>query len=375
MISAAETFDVIVIGSSPLLLIEALYLEREGHRVAVVEKRNRLGGAWYTRPLWEFERIQIGCHYIERGRRGYAFLQEYLGIALERQSVKAVWLNTDDVAPEDEPFLRKIARRFVRKILWGRFLSDDVWGVIKSLDRKDPYKFARAVRRMVFSPPYLYPAGGSRSIVDSLARRVASSSIELLDNSFVEYVVVGTGGRPNRCCIDGRTYHANSLVLGQHVYPRLQMLEGEPEETETRYATNVLLRIAGEKRVPFEYIEIHRNDLVNRVHDVSACADARDPSAKPSSDLLICCNLTKTGTKHSNVNPTQIFTHLLKVGLLENGARLLDSHVERYPSPESKEFRSTDSFRIFKTYDLGVGLERNADRWKSLLQRQGAQAG
>ena len=79
-----ETFDTIVIGSSPLLLIEALFLEREGHRVAVVEKRNRLGGAWYTMPLWEFESIQVGCHYIERGRRGYAFLREYLGIALEQ---------------------------------------------------------------------------------------------------------------------------------------------------------------------------------------------------------------------------------------------------------------------------------------------------
>ena len=315
------------------------------------------------RVLWEFESVQIGCHYIERGRRGYAFLQEYLGIALEPQSVKAVWCNTDDMVPEDEVVFRKIARRVVKKILWGRFLSDDVWGVIKSFNKKNPYKFARAVRRMIVSPPYLYPARGSRSIVDSLARRVASSSIELLDNSFVEHVVVGTRGCPNRCCIDGRTYYANSLVLGQHVYPKLQMTEGERAEVETLYAINVLLRIAGEKSVSFDYLEIHRNDLVNRVQDVSAFADAR------CSDLLICCNLTKTSTKNSKVDSTKIFTHLLELGLLKNGARLLDSHVERYPSPESKEFKSTDSFRVFKTYDLGVGLERNAERWKSLLQQ------
>jgi hypothetical protein len=366
---AGETFDVIVIGSSPLLLIEALYLEREGHRVAIVEKRDRLGGAWYTNPLWEFDSVQIGCHYIERGRKGYAFLREFLGIALEPQSVKAVWCNTDDVIHEDEPLFRKISKRFVRMILWGRFLSDDVWGVIKSLGRKDPYKFARAVKRMIVSPPYLYPTEGARSVVDSLAGRIASSSIELLDNSFVEYVVAGTDGRPNRCCIDGRTYYAKTLVLGQHVYPKLQMFEGEREEVETRYEINVLLRISGEKGVPFDYFEIHRNDLINRVQDVSAFAHARGPSTNPASDLLICCNLTNTGTKESNVDTTKIFSHLVELGMLENGARLLDSHVERYPSPETKDAESNESVRIIATYDFGVGLQRNADRWKSLLQQ------
>jgi hypothetical protein len=366
---AGETFDALVIGSSPLLLIEALCLEREGYRVAVVEKRNRLGGAWYTIPLWEFESVEVGCHYIERGRRGYAFLQEYLGIALEPHSVKAVWLNSDSAVAEDEPRFKNMAGRFVRTALWGRFLSDDVWGVIKSFNKKNPAKFVRAIRRMIVSPPYRYPAGGARAIVDSLARLVASSSIELFDNSFVEYIVAGTDGRPNRCRIDDRTYYAKHLLMGQHVYSRLQMFEGEREEIETRYETNVLLRIEGEKRVPFEYFEVHRNDFVNRVHDVSAFAVARDPSAKPTSDLLLCCNLTTPSTEESKVDTMKIFTHLLEMGMLKNGARLLDSHVEHYPCADVKEFESTDSVRIVKTYDLGVGLQRNADRWRSRLRR------
>jgi len=364
---AGETFDVLVIGSSPLLLLEALYLEREGRTVAVVEKRSRLGGAWSTRPLWEFESVEIACHYIERGRRGYAFLQEYLGLALRPQSVKAVWMNTDGVL-ENQPLFSKVAEWIVRKVLWGRFLSGDAWGVIKGLERRDPYKCARALRRTIVAPAYQYPVGGARALLDALARRVAASSITLMDRACVEHVVVGADGSPHRCRIDGRTYQARCLVVGRHAYPRLRMSEDEGAEVEPAYAVNVLLRIAGEKAIPFEYFEIYRNDLVNRVADVSTFAHPH-PSGARSSDLLVCCNLTEPGSTHSEVDPKRVFTHLVELGCVKSGARLVDSHVERYPNPETKESEPNDSIRVFNTYDLGVGLERNADRWRSLLRR------
>ena len=120
-----KLFDVIVIGSSPFLMAEALFLERQGYRVALVEKRNRLGGAWYTTPVWEFDSIQVGCHYIERGRNGRVFLQETLGIPLEPMTVKAVWLDVSDMAEKGDSVFKIIARRIAISLLWGRYLPDD----------------------------------------------------------------------------------------------------------------------------------------------------------------------------------------------------------------------------------------------------------
>jgi hypothetical protein len=361
-----EALDVLVVGSSPLLLIEALYLAHTGRRVTIAEQSARFGGAWSTRPLWEFESVEIACHYVERGRRGYALLRDGLGIELEPRSVKAVWLNAD-ASPRGKPYLRTFAVWLLRKALWGRFLSDDAWGVIKSLGRKDPFKFGRAVRRMLVQPPYLYPVKGSKALVDALVRLVRSSPIVLMNNARVEEVVLGENGRPSRCCINGRTCSMNTLVLGQHVYARLPMAEAAATEPEAQYEINVLLRVAGAKAVPFDYIEIHRNDLVNRVADVSAFAHPPASAAQRSSDLLICCNLTRPGDKESTVVATNLFTHLIEVGLLARGSELLDSHVERYPTPLRTAFESTDAVRVLRTYDLGVELERNADRWQSVL--------
>jgi phytoene dehydrogenase-like protein len=227
-----EAFDVLVVGSSPLLLIEALYLAHTGRRVTIAEQRTRFGGAWSTRPLWEFESVEIACHYVERGRRGYAILRDALGIELEPRSFKAVWLNAD--APsEGEGYVRALAGWLLRKALWGRFLSDDLWGIIKSFGRKDPFKFGRAVRRMFVLPPYLYPVEGSRAIVDALVRLVRSRSIELMNNARVEEVVLGENGRPSRCRVNGRSCSVNTLVLGEHVYPRLPIARMKPSAKST----------------------------------------------------------------------------------------------------------------------------------------------
>jgi hypothetical protein len=364
-----ESFDVIVIGSSPAILAEALYLDMRGYSVAVVEKRERLGGAWYTMPVWEFDSVQIGCHYIELGQKARAFLQDILGVPLEPMSVKAVWFDTNEVVLKDDALPRKIARRLLTRLLWGRYLSDDLWEVIKSLREKNPLKFFRSVKSLIVSPPYLYPPGGARQIVDALAERVASSSIRLLDNSCVEYVEIGTETRPNLCCINGRIYSAKSVVLGRHVYPRLQTSHAAGEDSYVRNDINVLLRVAGKKGKAFDYLEIYGNDIVRRVQDVTAFAQARRHGSNQRSDLLICCNLTKSDTEKSTVDATLLFEHLLELNVLDDGARLLDYCVERYPVPLTKEFESTDFFRVIDTYDMGASLERNADRWRAVFQQ------
>lgn len=364
-----ESFDVIVIGSSPAILAEALYLEMRGHSVAVVEKRERLGGAWYTLPVWEFDSVQIGCHYIELGQKARAFLQDILGVPLDPMSVKAVWFDTNEAVLKDDAFFRKIARRLLKKLLWGRYLSDDLWEVIKSLKEKNPHKLFRSLKSLIVAHPYLYPPGGARQIIDALAERIASSSIRLLDNSCVEYVEIGTGTRPNLCCINGQIYSAKSIVLGRHVYPRLKTSHESGEDLDVRNDINVLLRVAGKKRKAFDYLEVYGNDVVRRLQDVTAFAQARRQGSNHRSDLLLCCNLTRSGIEESTVDATLLFEHLLELGVLEDGARLLDYCVEHYPVPLTKEFESTDFFRIIDTYDMGASLERNAGRWQTVFQQ------
>ena len=58
-------YQDIVIGSSPLMLLQAHCLAKKGRRVCVLERSERLGGAWRTVNIGNAIDVEIACHVIE----------------------------------------------------------------------------------------------------------------------------------------------------------------------------------------------------------------------------------------------------------------------------------------------------------------------
>ena len=49
-----RTFDAIFIGTSPVMILEALQTSLEGKSVLMIDRRDSLGGAWHTAVLGSF---------------------------------------------------------------------------------------------------------------------------------------------------------------------------------------------------------------------------------------------------------------------------------------------------------------------------------
>lgn len=73
-------FDDIVIGSSPLMLLQAGLLARAGRRVCLLERDGRLGGSWQTTQLDSGEDVEIACHLIEVFPGIYPLLEAASGV-------------------------------------------------------------------------------------------------------------------------------------------------------------------------------------------------------------------------------------------------------------------------------------------------------
>ena len=69
-------FDDVVIGSSPLMLLQAGMLARAGRNVCLIERQSRLGGSWQTAVLENGEEVEIACHLIEFFPEVYQLLEE-----------------------------------------------------------------------------------------------------------------------------------------------------------------------------------------------------------------------------------------------------------------------------------------------------------
>lgn len=75
-------FDVIIVGSSPIPLIEALYHAKLGKRVAVLEASSVCGGAWKSIEICGLYPADLGCHTIGHDKQIMHFLQDYIGCTL-----------------------------------------------------------------------------------------------------------------------------------------------------------------------------------------------------------------------------------------------------------------------------------------------------
>lgn len=75
-------FDVVVIGSSPISLIEALYEYHCGHKVMIVEENSRCGGAWRSIDVCGIPCVDLGGHQMGSDPTIKGFLEEYIGCKL-----------------------------------------------------------------------------------------------------------------------------------------------------------------------------------------------------------------------------------------------------------------------------------------------------
>ena len=74
-------FDVAVIGSSPVCLLEAISHIAKNERVLILEADPRLGGAWKAIDMCGVHNVDLGCHLIGGDVRLKSFFESYFGCA------------------------------------------------------------------------------------------------------------------------------------------------------------------------------------------------------------------------------------------------------------------------------------------------------
>lgn len=79
-------FDVIIIGSSPIGMLEAVYWAATNKKVAIIEK-GQLGGSWKCVPALGFPILEVGPHVFFGPRLGYKILKK-LNLTCKK---RAIW--------------------------------------------------------------------------------------------------------------------------------------------------------------------------------------------------------------------------------------------------------------------------------------------
>ena len=398
-----EFHDTIVIGSSPVLLLEALHLSRQGNRVTILESRNRLGGAWYGQDLWDLGYIDVGCHYIDRQYYTYQLLSKFLDLPCDRQRYDYLWHSGPPHREgKSTPTIMSRARNQLMKWLMADRLMDvDLWWLLRSISMLKFREWFTAFSDYFLKGPRLYPRSGAHGFASAIITKIEESSIQVITNAKVDSIVVHKDEATAIVYTHDSSYSATEVVTGQNV--NFQVLQAGKSLLPNRQhycVSHSLLKVVGHKQRPFDFIDMFDSPTTSlrRIQDVTPYAvkhsnskraklrrDSRLRRANDSSmkvqwgkqdldlqhdDLLICC-------QHSNeVSPDEkhafeLMDHLKQLRLITAESRLVGWHFESYrtlsdPSGDSIGKYEVDlpkQIRMMYTEDLSKSLTVNQDRW------------
>jgi monoamine oxidase len=158
-----DTFDVIIVGSSPVLLIEAIHLCSQGKKVAIFEKKTTLGGAWYTKPLWNLSSVEVGCHFIDKRKRSYDFIKKFMNLELvpsPRQVLLGSNGKDNDIQGTAKRSVKRRIRLLIESFLSDRLISFDLWNLYSCVAKRKVMPIFWSWIQLLRARPYMYPAQG-----------------------------------------------------------------------------------------------------------------------------------------------------------------------------------------------------------------------
>ena len=170
-----QKFDCIIIGSSPLMLIEALYNSKMKKSVLVIESKNFIGGSWHCFNKTNFANdIEIGCHIWQKNHKVISFLKETFDLNLipSKPQPKVIFNNL------------KLPYSFINLLLIFRKFS---FNSVFKLNNLKLYKslFFDFLEQWFNSSKYFYPEGGSNEFVSKIISKVKKSSVKLITGKSV----------------------------------------------------------------------------------------------------------------------------------------------------------------------------------------------
>lgn len=293
-----DRYDVIVIGSSPLLMLAAIQFRRAGKSVLIIEASDALGGAWKidecrigAREL----RHECACHLVEWYAGGYRLLQNlstYPFVPLVPQPVK-VWSNgrVADYMSKSSIIL-EYARHFrSAAILLAKLL---VGLVLRRRALHGRWRALReSVRRILFASRYRLPgvvqfdalrgpAGGFAEFLYHIHGELRRHGVARAHRRVTS--VVREGSDSCLLCDDGSRFFCEKTIVGESTDLERGIGRGRQKNNVKDYHHVLLSFPSAQVAVRNTYVHLVDHPLLHRITFVQ---DVHLPQSEPLSLFLV----------------------------------------------------------------------------------------
>ena len=356
-----DQFDVVLAGSSPIILLEALHQNSMGKRVLILETLRTIGGAWASRDILGYRNIEVGCHYLHFNKRTYDFLRNRLHLKLASRRRRVLG---NPVKKLEDYIPTRILRWVFNSYYSSRCRPEPIDHFQSALLNLTFARVNRTKKSLINAKDGFfmkYPTQGCGEMVEAILKIIRKTNIEIRIDHQIDSVDCGdsevtiTGTRFKVSCakfIGGEGGKYDFLKGGE-------LLDVDYDQGVNQH---IVMKVKGAKLKSFSYLNIHQNSYFKRVTDVGE-------HRTPKGEYLFCCQIHKE--HYNQVKSSLALQELKNLKIFSPASQLIDWSVHNYDifyKKRDQKHKINKTFKgciqILDTYDLSKSIGENLIRWE-----------
>ncbi|NQY68703.1 MAG: NAD(P)-binding protein [Flavobacteriales bacterium] len=355
-------YDIVIIGSSPLMLIESLYQAKLGKSVLVIEKQERIGGAWQSFEKINFSNhIEIGSHIWQKDKSVNEFLINSLGINVVEMSPQPVTIGFGFTFPY-------YAISIFYSLRHLRFNSLFDFENVK-LHRSLWFDF---FKQFLNPSKYYYHEGGSGELIQKLAEKATNCNVRFELNTSVDQIDLSSN---TLLTLYGSEIKFETLIGTNKLdINNVTLSNGlkTPISLKPRTSYSLYLVVKCEHPSLLSYAETYKDKVIYRVSDITYT----DSRLRAEKKRLYCIDLTYDGfNKHQEPELVDIALRtLIQWEVLPKGTLAKNHFIRTYNyNGQSNEvvndlsIKTNPNLVFLESNNLIPSLAKQIDRWKTQL--------
>jgi hypothetical protein len=358
-------YDHVIIGSSPVCILESIASNNVGKKSCIIDSNKRLGGAWKTLEMDETQigNVEIGCHIIEKDKKVFQFFEEQLNLKLE------------PLDPQPRIIYRNKWLRYNLKNLVFIFSDMPTY-----FNAKGSGRFKKNIRLFFkelaqFRLKYYSFKNSSSEFAARLEKLVENTTIDTKLESTVKKIHIDTNKkRIELITSKEQTLVTNKLSLTFASNVEQLFIDGKNMSSVFKKSTSEFVHlhilVKDAKLKKFSYLRIVKNEIIHRVSDMSSQA-ALNPN-----EFLLCVGVYSGAVEKYSEGEIyfKVLSLLKEMGIASTECVILKKRSNSYKSATTKyaelkvlEKASNNLIEVIYTSDLTLGIRQNLHKYKTIV--------
>jgi hypothetical protein len=350
---------VVIVGTSPISLIEACFLKKiENKTVLNIDERSVAGGAWTTVKHKGFPEVEAGCHIWSYEKSTYQLIRKLLNIKLTSLAPQPTIAYKRWLIPYD----------YKANVLSAQKIIKGVKNIKTTIQAPD-------VRFSLVPSNYLYPIRGAADLKKSVYQLIDQNKLELKLDTVIKTVKIT---KDAVCLFDqqGKALcESDELVLTSlSNIASFQFEDGKEVLPMTRKVAYIHVHfiLKGVQGKAFSYIRTNGDQVIHRLSDMTSQVHEE----LNEHEKLFCAGIFAEAYNKMSLEAieTYLLAYLKKYKLIADTTKIIKIASSVYPSyynnvETMKEIErlAEGKIRFLRSTDFVYSFYNQRDRYKQLL--------